>query len=113
MDSGISPIKWTRRKSLGGRWLNDHPITEHILNPSDRYKCYIYKRHLPDSINKYNWVFRDRDHSMNLVMAGVSGSHVTLAECKRRSMLAYIFWFAVMLLRGTDNPRDIRKFYDV
>lgn len=61
----------------------------------------------------WNWGLSDRHYSMNLVSAGAGGTWTTLKECKRRAMIAYLFWFTVKLLRKTDDPRKICGFYDV
>lgn len=83
---------------------------------TNRYRCHIYMQKTPKKFGGprgYNWGLSDRHYSMNCVSAGMDGAWTTLKECKRRALLAYLFWFTLKLLRKTDDPKKIGDYYDV
>lgn len=87
------------------------------LSPTKRYVLSIYIQQTPKKFGGpkgHNWQMMDVRYSRSIVLPGMNGTWVTLKECKRRAMLAYLLWFVVRLLRDTDDPAKIdREFFDV
>ena len=114
--STISPIKWNVSKDPGGRWANDHPMKNCDMDVNSRYKIHISQQQTPKrfgGIEGWNWTLRDRYYGRNIVLPNF-GHKINLREAKRRSMLAYLLWFTVKLVRETDDPRVIdMEFFHV
>ena len=92
-------------------------MTTWDLKITNRYQAHISYQHTPKKFGGpegHNWTLRNRLYSRNIVLPGMNGTWTSLKECKRRARLAYLLWFTVTLLRGTDDPTIIgREFFDV
>ena len=80
------------------------------LTVADRYQLTASIQQTPKKFGGpkgHNWGLRDRKSAINIVLPGMNGTWVTLRECKRRAMLAYIMWFVIKLLENEDDSRKI------
>ena len=104
MVSSILPTKWIRAVDT-----DDHGCIWHDLNLG-RYVLHIYRAKRQDQFHsqqKWNLSLRDRKNFCNLALSSFENRDQTLKKCKERAMLAFIFIFAVKLLRNSDSPEKI------